>query len=92
MVQNKKPIKINFNDFHLKKTKNTKLKVYGYGGGAICEEIINWLSYKVIGLPNASLIKDENEFSIEHHLNSRSIIISGIIAEPNEKFNPLKSS
>lgn len=41
MVQNKKPIKINFNDFHLKKTKNTKLKVYGYGGGAICEEIIN---------------------------------------------------
>lgn len=49
--------------------------------------IRNLLSNKVIGLPNAYLIEDENGengFSIEYHLDSSLMIISGIIADPNE--------
>lgn len=96
IAESKGPIKLDFNDFAIKtktKIKNANfayhylIKVYGCGGGAICGEIRNLLSNKVIGLPNAYLIEDENGengFSIEYHLNSSLIIISGIIADPNE--------
>lgn len=95
-AQSKDLIKLDFNDFAIKtktKIKNANfayhylIKVYGCGGGAICGEIRNLLSNKVIGLPNAYLIEDENGengFSIEYHLNSSLIIISGIIADPDE--------
>lgn len=95
-AQSKELIKLDFNDFAIKtktKIKNANfayhylIKVYGCGGGAICGEIRNLLSDKVIGLPNAYLIEDENGenwFSIEYHLNSSLIIISGIIADPDE--------
>ena len=95
-AQSKELIKLDFNDFAIKtktKIKNANfayhylIKVYGCGGGAICGEIRNLLSNKVIGLPNAYLIEDENGengFSIEYHLNSSLIIISGIIADPDE--------
>lgn len=94
-AQSKDLIKLDFNDFAIKtktKIKNANfayhylIKVYGCGG-AICGEIRNLLSNKVIGLPNAYLIEDENGengFSIEYHLNSSLIIISGIIADPDE--------
>ncbi|OCG41333.1 hypothetical protein [Gilliamella sp. Bif1-4] len=87
---------LNFDDFSIEtktKIKNANfayhylVKVYGCGGGAICGEIRNLLSNKIIGLPNAYLIEDENGengFSIEYHLNSSLIIISGIIADPDE--------
>lgn len=96
LAQNKNHIYLNFNDFPIKtktKIKNANfayhylVKVYGCGGGAICGEIRNLLSNKVIGLPNAYLIEDENGengFSIEYHLDSSLMIISGIIADPNE--------
>ena len=69
IAESKEPIKLDFNDFTIKtktktktKTKNANfayhylIKVYGCGGGAICGEIRNLLSNKVIGLPNAYLI------------------------------------
>lgn len=96
VAQDKDHINLNFNDFAIKtktKIKNANfsyhylVKVYGCGGGAICGEIRNLLSNKVIGLPNAYLIEDENgekEFLIEYHLDSSLIIISGIIADPDE--------
>ncbi|OCG16467.1 hypothetical protein A9G45_10915 [Gilliamella sp. HK2] len=98
IAQEKEHINLNFNDFTIKtktkiKIKNANfayhylVKVYGCGGGAICGEISNLLSNKVIGLPNAYLIEDENgenEFLIEYHLDSSLIVISGIIADPDE--------
>ena len=96
IAESEEPSKLDFNDFAIKtktKIKNANfayhylIKVYGCGGGAICGEIRNLLSNKVIGLPNAYLIEDENGengFSIEYYLNSSLIIISGIIADPNE--------
>ncbi|MWP48020.1 hypothetical protein [Gilliamella sp. Pas-s27] len=94
--QIKSNTELNFDDFSVGtkiKIKNANfayhylVKVYGCGGGAICGEIRNLLSNKIIGLPNAYLIEDENGengFSIEYHLNSSLIIISGIIADPGE--------
>ena len=96
MAESKEASKLDFNNFAINtkiKIKNANfayqylIKVYGCGGGAICGEIRNLLSNKVIGLPNAYLIEDENGengFSIEYHLNSSLIIISGIIADPDE--------
>ncbi|WP_085248761.1 hypothetical protein [Gilliamella mensalis] len=94
-AQGEDHINLNFNDFPIKTKTKIKhanfayhylIKVYGCGGGAICGEIRNLLSNKVIGLPNAYLIEDENGengFSIEYHLDSSLIIISGIIADPD---------
>ncbi|WP_239324425.1 hypothetical protein [Snodgrassella gandavensis] len=93
--QNKTNTNLNFADFSVEtkaKIKNANfayeylVKVYGCGGGAICGEIRNLLSNTVIALPNAYLIEDENGengFSIEYHLDSSLIIISGILADPD---------
>ncbi|WP_392561736.1 hypothetical protein RHO12_11530 [Orbus sturtevantii] len=63
------------------------VSTYGCGGGAICGDIKNLLTNNTAGLPNAYLIEDdsgENGFLLSYQLDSRLIIISGILADPDE--------
>lgn len=63
------------------------VSTYGCGGGTICGDIKNLLTNNTTGLPNAYLIEDdsgENGFLLNYQLDSSLIIVSGILADPDE--------
>jgi len=86
----------NFNNYLVGDKSNIKqanfaghylVSTYGCGGGAICGDIKNLLTGNTTGLPNAYLIEDDsgkNGFLANYNLDSSLIIISGILADPDE--------